>query len=45
MNSFESLKKIEEKKAGLVDRIRQNAPEPTEPLRFDGSLCPDRIPL
>ena len=41
MNSFESLKKIEEKKAGLVDRIRQNAPEPTE--RYDSMAPSARI--
>ena len=37
MNSFESLRSIDEKKAALTDRIREHAPELTD--RFD-SLAP-----
>lgn len=37
MNSFESLRKIEEKKAALADRIQEHAPELTD--RYD-SLAP-----
>ena len=41
MNSFASLRKIEEKKAGLVDRIQQHAPKLTD--RYDSSAPSARI--
>ena len=41
MNSFESIQKIEEKKASLADRIRRYAPEPTK--RYDSMKPTDRI--
>ena len=41
MNSFESLRKIDEKKASLTDRIRQHAPELTD--RYDSKAPSARI--
>jgi len=41
MDSFDSLRKIEEKKAGLTDRIQKHAPELTD--RFDSTAPSGRI--
>lgn len=41
MDSFSSLRKIEEKKAGLLDRIQKHAPEPTD--RYDSPKPSARI--
>lgn len=41
MNSFQSLRKIENKKAGLLDRIKANAPEITD--RYDARSPSARI--
>ena len=41
MDSFDSLRKIEEKKAGLTDRIQKHAPELTD--RFDSTTPSGRI--
>ncbi len=41
MNSFASLRKIEEKKAGLLDRIQEHAPELTK--RYDSMAPSARI--
>ena len=41
MDSFDSLRKIEEKKAALTERIKKHAPEQTE--RFDSTAPSGRI--